>query len=340
MTDALVVRDGIAEIVYGNGALASEPVNVVVRPAECFEFDTDQSGRIISYTQRYDNRGNSITPLITLKPEQVLHYQFASDPTSPYGISLVERAIHDIKRDTRVIEAVANGICLHGTPKWQIAVNKNHPEAPPLSEADWTEFKNQFEDIGAKDNFPTEGDVEMIMHDTAGVNNVQQYNDVAQARVCAAIGAPAELLGLRQGTSDATAVSRISAFYKQIKLTQHDIENMWNVQIIDKITGSPGLVKMKMNHASIDDFLRLATAFAQLRTGMNPDAVAPADYCRERLGIPADEYSDDQQAASQEPPKDPTQLRDWLLAQAPTETTEAKTGNGANLNGEVVKPGA
>lgn len=317
MTDALVVRDGIAEIVYGNGQLSGTPVNVVVRPSECFEFNTDQKGKIQTYTQKYDNQGNYLSNPPSLEPSQVLHYQFALDPTSPYGISLFERGCHDIGRDTRVIDSVTDGIVMHGTPKWQPAVNRNRPDAPPLSDTDWTAFKDQFKDISANDNFPTEGDIELIMHDTAGVPNVQQYSDVTMARVCAAIGAPAELLGLRQGTSDATAVSRITAFYKQIKLVQKDIERLWNVRIIDKVTGTPGLVKIKLNSASIDEFIRLSIGISQLRTGMNPDAICPSEWARDRLGIPKDENPDPNIPEPQQPPKDPGQLRDWLMQQAP-----------------------
>ena len=315
MTDALTVRDGIAEIVMGRCALGQVPVNIVPRPAECFEINTDLSGKVLSYTQKYDNRGNSINP-ITLKPEQVLHYQFMSDPTSPYGVSLIERAIHDIKRDTRVIEAIANGICLHGTPKWHIQANSRKADAIPLSDTEWSDLETQFKDFNAKDQFITEGDILVEPKDTGGVANVNLYSDVAQARVIAALGVPAELLGLRQGTSDATAVSRISAFYKQVKLTQKDIETLWNVQIIDKITGKPGLVKMKLHSASIGEMLQKAVAVSQLRAGSFPDAIMDAKFAREWLNIPEDENPEEQQVAP-EPQKDPNQLKDWLLNQVP-----------------------
>jgi hypothetical protein len=211
--------------------------------------------------------------------------------------------IHDIKRDTRVIEATANGICLHGTPKWQIALNKNRPDAAKASDADWTAFKKEFENINALDNFPTEGDIEMIMHDTAGVPNVQQYSDVSLTRVVSGMGIPGELVGLRQGTTDATAVTRVGAFFKKIKSCQRDIEQMWNI-VIDMRTGVPGLVKMVLNDTDPQDFAKMATAISQLRTGTDPDAVCPADWCREQLGIPADERSDDEKPKRQPNPFD------------------------------------
>jgi len=301
MVDAITVRDGLAEIVMGRGSMGEKPVNVIPRPAECFEFDTDKKGTIMRYIQRNANNGDSLAVPVILEKPFVLHYQFMSRPDSPYGISVIERVIHDIKRDTRVIEATANGICLHGTPKWQIALNKNRPDAAKASDTDWDEFKKQFDEINAKDNFPTEGDIEMIMHDTAGVPNVQQYSDVSLTRVIAGMGIPGELVGLRQGTTDATAVTRVGAFFKKIKSCQRDVEQMWNL-VIDMRTGVPGLVKMKLNDTDPQDFAKMATAISQLRTGTDPDAVCPAEWCREQLGIPEDERSDEEKPKRQENP--------------------------------------
>jgi len=288
MVDAEVVRDGIAEIVYGRGSLGQVPVNIVVRPAECFEFDTDLKGAILSYTQMYDNRGNSIQK-IALPPDQVLHYQYMSRSDSPYGISVIERVLHDIKRDTRVIEATANGIVLHGTPKWHIQANSRKIDAIPLTDTEFSALETQFKDFNAKDQFVTEGDLLIEPKDTAGVPNVQQYSDVTLTRVVSGMGIPGELLGLRQGTTDATAVTRVGAFFKKIKSCQRDIEQLWNAQIIDKITGTPGLIKLVLTDTDPSDFAKMAAAMASLRTGMDPDAVCPADWCREQLGIPPDE---------------------------------------------------
>jgi len=327
MVDAETVRDGIAEIVYGRGSMGKVPVNVVPRPAECFEFDTDLKGSITSFTQRYDNRGNSIQP-ITLEPSQVFHYQFMGRSDSPYGISLLERAAHDIYRDTKVTEATTAGIILHGTPKWHIQANSRKIDAVPLTDTEFSALETQFKDFNAKDQFVTEGDLLIEPKDTAGVPNVQQYSDVTLARVVAALGAPGELLGLRQGTTDATAVSRISAFYKQIKLVQKDIEQLWNTQIIDKVTGTPGLVKLKLNSASMDDFIKMAAAISMLRTGMDPDAICDAAWCRERLNIPKDETLDEDEPEL--PPPDQSGLQNWLNKQNPGQVPAGTISNVGN----------
>ncbi|MFA5269883.1 MAG: hypothetical protein WC379_18100, partial [Methanoregula sp.] len=272
--DAEVVRDGIAEIVYGRGEAGSIPVNVIPRPAECFEFKTNTTGAITSYDQMFDNRGNSITK-VSLEPRQVLHYQYLSRPDSPYGISLIERTVHDIHRDTRVAEAISAGICLHGTPKWHVKANSTQADRIPLTDDEFADLEDQFKNFNAKDQFVTEGDVVVQALDTAGVQNVQMYSDVSMTRVFAGQGVPGELLGVRQGTTDATAVSRIGAFLKKIKIVQRDIESLWNLGIIDKITGKPGLIKLKLTDANPEDFVQISTAIAALRQGQSPEKVAP-----------------------------------------------------------------
>jgi hypothetical protein len=298
MVDAETVRDGVAEIVYGKGELGSVPVNVVPRPAECFEFDTNLKGVIEKYIQKFDNRGNTVKD-VPLEPGQVLHYQYMSRTDSPYGISIVERVVHDIKRDTKVTEAITAGICLHGTPKWHIQANSTKPDAPQMTSTERSTLETEFEDFNAKDQFLTEGDVKVVALDTAGVQNVQMYSDVTLQRVVAGMGIPGELLGLRQGTTDATAVTRVGAFFKKIKSCQRDIEQMWNTQVIDKITGKPGLVKLKLQDTDPQDFAKMATAIAQLRAGTDPDAVCPAAWAREQLGIPEDERTDEEKPKRQ-----------------------------------------
>ncbi|MFA5269647.1 MAG: hypothetical protein WC379_16910, partial [Methanoregula sp.] len=244
------------------------------------------TGAITSYDQMFDNRGNSITK-VSLEPRQVLHYQYLSRPDSPYGISLIERTVHDIHRDTKVAEAISAGICLHGTPKWHVKANSTQADRVPLTDTEFNDLEDQFKNFNAKDQFVTEGDVVVQALDTAGVQNVQMYSDVSMTRVFAGQGVPGELLGVRQGTTDATAVSRIGAFLKKIKIVQRDIESLWDLNIIDKITGKPGLIKLKLTDANPEDFVQISTAIAALRSGQNPEKVAPWQWCRQRLNIPS-----------------------------------------------------
>jgi hypothetical protein len=303
MVDAEVVRDGIAEIVMGNGSLADTPVNIVVRPSECFEFRTDLKGVITEYRQKWDYLGNSMSTEISLEPKFVFHYQYLSRPDSPYGISIVERVYHDIQRDTKVTESIANGIVLHGTPKWHVQANSRKENAVPLTDTEWDELKKEFKDFNAKDQFLTEGDILVEPKDVTGVPNVQMYSDVTLARVISGLGTPGELLGLRQGTTDATAVSRIGAFFKKIRSSQRDIEQLWNTRIIDKITGEPGLVRIRLNDCDPNDILKDADFVAKVAS-INPQdsfAVMSRRQMQTRLKIDSDEWEKDEGDEKSEP---------------------------------------
>ena len=295
LVDAETVRDGIAEIVFGKGSMAKVPVNVVPRPAECFEFVTDARGVITEYRQKWDYHGNALTVPVSMPPASILHYQFLSRPDSPYGISIVERCIHDIKRDTQVIEAVTAGILLHGTPKWHIQVNSRQPERPNLSAEERRDVENEFKDFNAKDQFITQGDILVEAKDIAGLPNIQQYSDVVMARVISGLGVPGELLGLRQGTTDATAVTRVGAFFRKIKSCQRDVEQMWG-GIFDRILQKPGLVKLKLRPVTFAELMEQAGYIEKIAkiSPTDPFAVMSRRQMQERLEIDPDEWESDE----------------------------------------------
>jgi hypothetical protein len=295
MVDAETVRDGIAEIVFGKGSMAKVPVNIVPRPAECFEFITNAKGVITEYKQKWDYHGNALTVPVSMPPASILHYQFLSRPDSPYGISIVERCVHDIKRDTQVIEAVTAGILLHGTPKWHIQVNSRQPERPNLSAEERRDVENEFKDFNAKDQFITQGDILVEAKDIAGLPNIQQYSDVVMARVISGLGVPGELLGLRQGTTDATAVTRVGAFFRKIKSCQRDVEQMWG-GIFDRILQKPGLVKLKLRPVTFAELMEQAGYIEKIAkiSPTDPFAVMSRRQMQERLEIDPDEWEADE----------------------------------------------
>jgi hypothetical protein len=295
LVDAETVRDGIAEIVFGKGSMAKVPVNIVPRPAECFEFVTDARGVITEYRQKWDYHGNALTVPVSMPPASILHYQFLSRPDSPYGISIVERCIHDIKRDTQVIEAVTAGILLHGTPKWHIQVNSRQPERPNLSADERRDVENEFKDFNAKDQFITQGDILVEAKDIAGLPNIQQYSDVVMARVISGLGVPGELLGLRQGTTDATAVTRVGAFFRKIKSCQRDVEQMWG-GIFDRILQKPGLVKLKLRPVTFAELMEQAGYIEKISkiSPTDPFAVMSRRQMQVRLEIDPDEWEADE----------------------------------------------
>ncbi|MDD2625941.1 MAG: hypothetical protein PHI87_00110 [Candidatus Methanomethylophilus sp.] len=289
--DSLVVMDGLAEIVFGKGSLSKVPIAIYNRPAECFDFAEDAYGNIIAYIQHYDTDGNSIAP-ITLEPKNTIHLKLIPRSDASYGLSLMRRAEDDINRDIDCIESIAKGIKIHGTPKYLTRINANSPDAPPLSDTEFDTLKKEFEDINAKDSFVVEGDIETSMLDVAGVTGVQEYSAVTLERVCAALGIPEELVGMRKGSSDATAVSRINAFFKKIQTFQMTLAQAINTAIIDPAVGQPGKIWIVFNDPDPSDNLKEAQYVESLGRVDPLDAfsVMSAEQMRSRLGIDEDEY--------------------------------------------------
>jgi hypothetical protein len=290
--DSLLVMDGIAEITYGSGKEATIPKGIYVRPAECFEIKTDEYGRPQVYIQKYDEDGNSLSSSVPLAPTDALHLKLIPRSDSVYGISLMRRAEDDINRDIDTIESIANAIKIHGSPKYQTIVNKNRPDAPPLTDDEYADLEKLYTDINSKDSFIGEGDIETNMLDVSGVQNVDMYSQVTLERVSAALGVPEELLGMRKGSTDATAVSRINAFFKKIQTHQNTLARLLNTRIIDSIAGAPGKVWIEFNDPDPSDNLKEAQfckTIAEVNP-LDPFAVMSPEQMRARVGVDEDQY--------------------------------------------------
>ncbi|MFA7175506.1 MAG: hypothetical protein WC340_19180, partial [Kiritimatiellia bacterium] len=127
------------------------------------------------------------------------------------------------------------------------------------------------------------------------VTGVQEYSAVTLERVCAALGIPEELVGKRKGSSDATAVSRINAFFKKIQTFQMTLAQAINTAIIDPAVGQPGKIWIVFNDPDPTDNLKEAQYVESLGRVDPLDAfsVMSAEQMRSRLGIDEDEYQKD-----------------------------------------------
>jgi hypothetical protein len=139
-----------------------------------------------------------------------------------------------------------------------------------------------------KNDWITGPDVSITPVDST-LSNLETYSNITLQRVAAAFGIPDELLGLGRGTTEATATVRIRAFHGIITTIQNIVARTYTQAVIDRITGVPGAVWLEFNEVSPDDKVKEAQWMAALRTGMDPDAVVPADWAREHLGIPPEE---------------------------------------------------
>lgn len=275
ITRSLNYGDSFQELVM----FAKQPgiSRIVHRWPGSFNILTDERGDLVGYEQELETGRK-----IPLPVENIIHLALIPDD-SLYGISLTGRALDEIKNDTRTTFGIATGIERHGTGKhhWKIG-----NQDTPASAADIQTWKTKLERIKADSDIVTTHLFECIDLDRSGIPNAQQYSDVFLQRLCAAYGVPGEILGLRIGTTDATAVSRIDAFFRQIATLQQTLSETYQ-PVVDLIVGQPGIVKLTFNDASPKDDKERAEWVTML---MNANRLDPMwvgeEWVRKQFGLP------------------------------------------------------
>lgn len=290
VTEALVCGSGFQEIVPTKGDF---PIGAIyTRDASKFRIESTDTGIITGYTyfkDGFDKKG------VSLKPEQVLHIKLFTSGGKLYGDSIVKSAFDDIMRDVITTEGASNAIKRHGTPKYHIKVGSNENRA---SKAQIDLMNKEFEEINSKNEWTTTHDVQMDMVDNTNLGfNLEAYNRISLQRVITALGVPAEVLGLREGTTDATAVSRINTFYKKIGRLQKAYADIVNDQIINRVLGegSEGKVKLVFNEIDAANELDKVNWINLLlkADALNPWAVISREQVYKFMGWEIDDYKPD-----------------------------------------------
>jgi len=263
---------------------------VVTRDPSSFRKEYDAYGRITGYRQFVDEE-NPADQGILIAPDRILNLVLDQAPGDVYGLSIWERAEDDIERDCDIIESTTKAIHRHGTPKQQWAVGNDER---PATDADLQAVEKEIKTVSAKTDFATSHDVAINMLDTTGVANVDTYSNVSLQRVACALGVPEEMLGLGRGSTEATANVRMGTFLDKISTIQQIVARTYSRALIDRITGVPGVVWLEFNDVNPDDEAKVADWIAKVRQSnpLDPDAIVPAAWARERLGIPPDEQEE------------------------------------------------
>ena len=283
ITDALVFGDAFQEIVPNKDGT---PAYIVPRLASEFSMQYDNHGHLAGYSQKTASRGNDKS--IPLKPSQILHLQFWRTPGSMYGHSLIHRAYDDIMRDTRIIEATAEAIKRHGFKKQHIRVGRDG-DTRDVPQATLDAISDKFKTLDDQSDFTTTRNIELVPIDGDGLAKVDTYNNISIMRLSSALGVPEEVLGLRRGSTDATAVKRISVFYDKIAALQTRIARRYNLDIIYQLTSRPGVVKLVWNSPDVQDEKTKAEWIATIMNASeDPFAVLPQAWIRKEFAIEAE----------------------------------------------------
>jgi hypothetical protein len=288
-TDGVVFGDAFAENIFSVGGTLT---SVVPRASDTFEIIYDRTGEIQGYVQHINDDGTDTE--IPLQPRQITNYKLIGLGGSIYGYSLIQRALDDIMRDTTTVEGIATGIKRHGTPKFHVQVGM---EGELIPQGVINDTKKEFQKLESKNDFVTNRDVVVNALDVGGVQNVKEYSDVSVTRMVAALGVPSELVGIRQGSTDNTAVSRIDTFMDKISWHQKRLGRCFTLNVIDRFTQEPGAVKLVLNDASPKDETAKAKWMAEIMkaTSLDPFAILPRLWVQEQFNIEPDAYEDEEE---------------------------------------------
>ena len=282
--DAVICGTAFQEIIPDSGQYGIW--GIVPRDAASFRMVYDKYGRITTYEQIVDEGLMGLDErVVKIQPASLLSVSLFPVPGEMYGASLVERAYDDIMRDADMIESITCGVHRHGTAKNHVRVGV---PGESVAAVDLSDVKRMYECVGPKNDWITDANVDIRAIDST-LSNLESYSNITLQRLAAAFGIPDELLGLGRGSTEATASVRIRAFFGTITTLQNIVARTYSQSVIDRITGVPGSVWLEFNEVSDESFFKYATAIASLRTGMDADAIIPAEWAREKLGVPADE---------------------------------------------------
>lgn len=294
--EALVKGDGFAELALTR--VGDLPAKIVPRDAAKFEVRQDQYGTITGYEYNLSSGTMGEKKIVNLEPFRVLHVKLFSRPGSVYGSSLVKRAYDDIIRDAKVAEGTSAAIERHGYPRGHCQVG-DPSLGTSVPDSALKDIEDKLTELKPKHDFVTQWFVKFTSLDQGGAGPVDMYSAVSIKRMAAAVGVPGELIGFREGTTDNTAVSRISVFMGKIQTMQRRFAAALNEQVIDRITGKPGLVWIVFNSPNPEAEATKADWISKV-AGITPGdafAVLPQGWMKEQFGVgdyeEADLYADD-----------------------------------------------
>lgn len=285
LRDTLIFGDGFQENIFKGNTL----ISVVPREAYTFEIIYDGYGIIEGYRQNMGEFGEQSTDL---SKDQITHVQIKNVSGDVYGLSLIGKAYDEIMRDTKTAEASAIAIERHGFKKYHVKVGR---EGETIPQTVIENVSKLFQTLETKNEFTTPKDVEIKNIDEGGLEKIDTYNDISIMRLCAALGVPEEILGLRRGSTDATASTRIQTFFKKISRIQKRLERIYTSSVINKIVGESGKVRIVFNDISPVDEQAKAKWIAEIikATPMDPFAILPRTWIQEQFNIEIQEEEDE-----------------------------------------------
>ena len=231
----LVYGDAFIEIVRTSSGKITDLKTV---DPKTIVINTDEYGNVESYQQVINGKVRDVV----LKPEDIIHIKFFPNPSSPYGISLIEPSKDTIDRKIDTDEAIFNAIQRH-TAKYVVTVGTEE-DIPPREVME--DIEKKFEDIDSSNEFVVPGVVRIDTIDEKGVQGVEEYFNIFLTQSVIGLLCPEEALGLGAGSTEACNDEKTEV------LTDSGWKHYWELTNDDKIATFNPETEMIEYHKPLD----------------------------------------------------------------------------------------
>jgi len=276
---SLIYGYGVCEIVPDSTGI---PVRIIPRKSEQFGLTLDTRGMLESYYQSsgFEKKRIDIGRILWATPLPSI---------DNYGVSLIRRAAKEIYRDDTISEGIALAIKRHGTGKH---VHKLGNETHPPKKDSVHKYRAELDKLSFNSDIivPYFVDVEEIDRSQMDVTPHAIY---ATKRMCSAMGMPPELIGIRDGTTDNTAVARIKAFYVRIGAMQNLIARQITDQLISQLIPDGKYAAFRLNKAAATEWSEKAKTITELMKANPLNPFWPGEaWIKSELSIPIEDLGD------------------------------------------------
>ena len=270
---ALVFGDAFVEIVYNR---KKEPSSLLGVDPTSMEVNYDEHGIVQSYSQSLGSRDKEGIP--KLDRTDICHIKFFSNPSNPYGISLIQASMDVINKKIRTDNAIANAIIRHGTSKTVFTIgNEKDRQLPP--ESVLKAIRDEVEDIDEKNEFIVPWNVTVATIDEKGITGVEEYYNYFQSQLVLGLLCTEEALGLGRGSTEATSKTKALLYERMIQSFQlrlsRTIEKQLFNKVLEKNGFDPDIVSIEFRSVTSADESERAKWMGNLIRGFRSSKIKP-----------------------------------------------------------------
>jgi len=235
------------------------------------------------------------------KPEEIAHFKWNSDGTSPYGISEITPCLSNLA-DKLDMEAVLPRIGKFLYPK--VIYKCGKPEAP-YNKPQMLEFRSDLEEMLVGGDVIVAGDImPEVVSPARGVEAIVSILGHTEEQVDLGLNSPTRIIS---GSADGQAsLVAMDAIERDVKSIQDVITTVYEKKIFPLVLVKDDVPTMRWNPMNIETYLRISRTLRQLVGKKQERLIVTPNEARKELGygeIDKEEVKDiyDMEGGSNEP---------------------------------------